>query len=44
VTEPAMAPDRVTDTAPGTGLAAARHTNPRTTLDTEIWVLVVIVR
>src|ERR1039458_7600997 len=44
VTEPAMAPDSLTDTAPETGLAAARHTNPKTTLDTEMCVLVVIVR
>src|ERR1022692_3360698 len=44
VTEPAMAPDSVTDTAPETGPAAARHTNPKTTLDTEMCVLVVIVR
>jgi hypothetical protein len=43
-TEPAMAPESLTDTAPETGPAAARHTNPKTTLDTEMCVLVVIVR
>jgi hypothetical protein len=43
-TEPAIAPESLTDTAPETGPAAARHTNPKTTLDTEMCVLVVIVR
>src|SRR5580704_10213736 len=43
VTEPVMAPDRVRETAAEAGRAAATHTNPRTTLDSEMCVLVVIV-
>src|SRR5947209_5519867 len=44
VTRPAIAPDNFTDTAHGAGRAAVRHTTPRTTLDTEMCVLVFLIR
>jgi hypothetical protein len=39
-----MAPDNRMETAPGAGTAAVRHTTPRTTLDTEMCVLVFLIR